>query len=68
MNGEQWRAEVKRAQSANTAQQRRQRWKPRSRSLQAVQGAGMVRILPPASERPAEAGRHTQGVSHDRPG
>jgi hypothetical protein len=52
---EAWR----KALTAKNAQQRRQRYRQRPRTLQAIQGAGMVRMLPPASERPAEAGRHT---------
>jgi hypothetical protein len=49
---EQWR----KALAANAAQHRRQRYRPRTGLLNVR--AGMVR-LPPAKERPAEAGRHT---------
>jgi hypothetical protein len=53
------RSEWKAAVAALHAQQRRQRHRPRH-GLQAVSGVGMVRVLPPENERPAEAGRHTQ--------
>jgi hypothetical protein len=51
MKGEEWRAEVKRAQAASAAAGRRQRYRPRARGVQAVNGVGMVRIPPPAPNR-----------------
>ena len=53
------RAAWRKALAALAAQQRRQRYKPRARGLEAIRSAGMVRILPTAKQRPAEAGRHT---------
>jgi hypothetical protein len=52
---EQWRQ----ALAAKAAQQRRQRYRPR-RGLQAVKGAGMVRVLPPEATGPHKAGRPSQ--------
>jgi hypothetical protein len=45
------RQQWKRALAAKAAQQRRQQYRPRARGIQAVKGAGMVRVLPPQSER-----------------
>lgn len=50
-----WKA----ALAAHHQGQRRRRYRPRARGVQAVRTAGMVRTLPPAKQRPAEAGRHT---------
>ena len=48
------------ALAAKAAAGRRQSYRPRPRGLHAVKGAGMGRIPPPASERPATrtAGHH----------
>jgi hypothetical protein len=46
MRGEEWRAEVERAQASNAAQQRRRRVTSPARGAQAVTQVGMVRLSP----------------------